>query len=77
MFGSCQVWCTCVPVGSGLVGTETEKQGFLGTLVWTRKWGDVCVCTWDGCVCMELMCASKHVEVCVITYEDMLAWHPM
>lgn len=26
----CQVWCTCTPVGRGLVGTELEKQGFLG-----------------------------------------------
>lgn len=63
----CQVWCTCAPAGRGLVGTESEKQGFLGTHACTDMKVGLFV-HMDRKVCMESTCVQTGVEVCAYTH---------
>lgn len=63
----CQVRCTCAPAGRGLVGTELEKEGFLGTHACTDTKVGLFVHT-NRKVRMEPTCVQTGVEVCVCAH---------
>lgn len=69
----CQVRCTCAPAGRGLVGTELEKEGFLGTHACTDTKVGLFVHT-NRKVRMEPTCVQTRGGMCVRAHGNTLAW---